>query len=409
MSISQIRKRWQLAIATLVASSPLVLAPALASDHADTAENYNRIGADLTDLYIFPNPTNADNVVLVMDVRGLIPTGQAGGVSFDPRVLYQFKIDNTGDNVEDLVIQAKFEGVGMNQKVRLVGPISPPTIGTSSILGRPSAINGVINQPFSPQAGTMAFAGAREDPFFIDLEQFFKIFPDRGTPLTGKQVNLPNPNQPQAGGFRSPGVDFLEGFNVLSIVVDLPRARLAPAGGAPGVIRVWMTTSVATGSGGGFRYQQLDRLANPVVNEVLATVTNRRHEVNNKVSPTEDPNQLKRDIESFLTFPAGRSRQIKDVIEAVLVPDTMVADLSKDGIASYLGVQTGGFTGGLFGGRKLTDDVVDISLYVVFGTAISDLGLAPDDGMALPTFTSDNVGFGAKHFLNGFPYLGDPR
>lgn len=407
MSLSRMRKRWLLAIAALLA--PTVLAPARASDHADTAENYNRIGADLTDLFVFPSPTNPGNVVLVMDVRGLIPAGQAGNVSFDPRVLYQFKIDTSGDNVEDLVIQAKFEGVGRNQRVRFVGPIKPPTVGTTSILGRPSPMNGRINLPFSPAAGVTVFAGAREDPFFIDLEQFFKIFPDRGTPLTGRQVDLPDPNTPKAPGFRSPGVDFLADMNVLSIIVEMPRARLAPAGGRPGVIRVWETTSIATGSAGGFKFQQQDRLANPVVNEVLATVSFRRHEVNNKDNPTDDPTQLKNDIESFLTFPAGRSRQIKDVIESVLVPDTMVADLSQDGPAAYLGVQTGGATGGKFGGRKLIDDVVDISLYVVFGTAISDLGLAPDDGQAKPSYTSDNVGPGAKHFLNAFPYLGDPR
>ncbi len=409
MFTSRTRKRLLLAVAALLAPTPWLFAPARASDHADTAENYNRIGADLTDLFIFPSPTNPDNVVLVMDVHGLIPAGQAGNVSFDPRVLYQFKIDTSGDNVEDLVIQAKFEGVGANQRVRFVGPITPPTIGTTSILGRPSRVTGRINQTFSPQAGVTVFAGAREDPFFIDLEQFFKIFPDRATPLTGKQVDLPDPNTPKAPGFRSPGIDFLADMNVLSIVVELPRSRLAPAGGTPGVIRVWETTSVATGSAGGFRFQQLDRLANPVVNEVLATVSFRRHEVNNKVNPTDDPKELKKDIENFLTFPAERSREIKDVIEAVLVPDTMVADLSQDGPAAYLGVQTGGATGGKFGGRKLTDDVVDISLYVVFGTAISDLNLAPDDGQAKPPFTSDNVGPEKKHFLATFPYVGDPR
>ena len=86
-----------------------------ASDHGDTAENFNRIGADLTDVFIFPSPENDDNVVLVMDVHGLIPAGQSA--SFDPGVLYQFKIDTTGDNVEDLVIQAKFFGTGASQQV----------------------------------------------------------------------------------------------------------------------------------------------------------------------------------------------------------------------------------------------------------------------------------------------------
>src|SRR5262249_14505435 len=141
----------------------------------------------------------------------------------------------------------------------------------------------------------------------------------------------------------------------------------------------------------------------------LATVSQRRHEINNKNTPNNDGAQLANDIEGFLTFPAGRSPAIRNVIRSVLVPDMMKADLSKPGPASYLGVETGGFTGGLFGGRKLTDDVVDISLYVIFGTAVSDLGLAPPDGNQIPALTSDNVGFGGKHYLGTFPYLGEPQ
>ena len=166
------------------------------------------------------------------------------------------------------------------------------------------------------------------------------------------------------------------------------------------------------GSGGGADVQtfvQRDRLARPIVNEALATVANNRHRINNSNNPTDDAGQLKQDIESFLTVPAGRSRAIKDVIEAVLIPDVMIADLSKPGPAAYLGVETGGATGSLFGGRKLTDDVVDTSLGIVFGNTISALGLAPDDGKAIPTLVSDNVGPGAKRYTNTFPYLGAPR
>jgi hypothetical protein len=53
--------------------------------------------------------------------------------------------------------------------------------------------------------------------------------------------------------------------------------------------------------------------------------------------------------------------------------------------------------------------VVDISLNIVFGTTISDLGLAPADNMQIPALTSDNVGPEAKHFKDKFPYLGDPQ
>ncbi len=163
------------------------------------------------------------------------------------------------------------------------------------------------------------------------------------------------------------------------------------------------------GGTSGRTFVQQDRLARPVVNEVLATFANDRHRINNRIPPTEDPSQLANDIESFLTFPAERSRQIKDVIKSVLVPDVMVVDLSQGGPASYLGSETGGATGGRFGGRKLQDDVVDISLGIVFGNTISALGLAPDDGKTKPSFTTDNVGAGAKNYRNDFPYLGDPK
>ncbi len=125
--------------------------------------------------------------------------------------------------------------------------------------------------------------------------------------------------------------------------------------------------------------------------------------------PTEDDEVLINDLESFLTFPAERSREIKDVILSILVPDVMIADLREAGPAAYLGVETNGATGGLFGGRKLTDDVVDADLMVVFGTLISDLGLAAPDGMEKPSFASDNTGFEAKAFLPNFPFVGNPR
>ena len=176
--------------------------------------------------------------------------------------------------------------------------------------------------------------------------------------------------------------------------------------GSSSVIGLWTTTSTPTRGGS---YEQVDRLARPVVNEVFATVANNRHEVNDKVSPPQDRFELKKDLESFLAGTAGRSPATRNVIESVLVPDMMVADLSSSDKASYLGYETAGATGGKFGGRGLSDDVVDISLGIVFGNTISALGLAPDDGKEVPTLTSDHVGPDGKHFSPSFPYLGTPR
>lgn len=172
-----------------------------------------------------------------------------------------------------------------------------------------------------------------------------------------------------------------------------------------GKIGLWTTTNVKTGA----VYVQQDRLANPVVNEVFATFANNRHKVNNLAAPTQDPTQLANDIQSFMTDAAGRSQATTDVIKAIFNQDIMIADLSQAGGGAYLGVQTNGATGSKGGGRELTDDVVDISLGAVFGTTVSDLGLAPADGKDIPTLTSDNVGPGGKRFTATFPYIGAPR
>jgi hypothetical protein len=455
-------------IAAGLLSAAVAAAPAQASDHGDTAENVARIGADLTDLFVFPSPANANNVVMAMNVRGLIPAGQGSRFSFDPGVLYQFKIDNTGDAVEDLVIQARFEGSGPQQRVFISGPVRPTLTGTSSIFEDPTFSLGApgsntprnarvlgagpggnqlpntfdfprdksrltqgrsvpffptasfINRSFSPFAGVQAFAGVREDPFFFDLERFYQILPDRQTPIQPPRrfndINTPDPNAPRANGWRPPGEarDFFRNINVLSFVVELPRTSLVPFDATgqligDGKINVWMTTSVAAGKNTNDQrvFVQQDRLARPAVNEVLATVSDNRHKINNRIAPTQDRAQLANDIRSFYRFPAGRSEAIANAAVSVLVPDVMKVDLTQSGPAAYLGVETGGFTGGRFGGRKLQDDVVDLDLGAVFGNTISALGLAPDDGRALPQFTSDNVAFQGND-LPVFPYLPNP-
>lgn len=227
--------RWAFAIALI---PTLIFSIARGSDHADTPEIAASPGTDLSDVFIFPSPTNANNVVLAMCVRPLIPAGQSGNFSFDPDVLYQFKLDNTSDAREDLVIQATFEGTGANQVATIRGPAAPARIGTVTELIAANPTTGRINTTFAPAPNLQAFCGGREDPFFFDLERFFQILPDRATPITGQPVA--NPNTPQAASWRAPGqaVDFLANFNVLAIVVEMPRSLLGN-----GPVNLWCTTS----------------------------------------------------------------------------------------------------------------------------------------------------------------------
>lgn len=221
---------------------------AVGSDHAGTTIQVQKPGLDLSDLHIFPSKENANNVILAMSVRPLIPAGGATAAkfSFDTDVLYQFKIDTDADNIEDLVIQAKFEGKGAGQRVRIAGPVKPSRTGLTTVFETPDNTVGTFNKTFTTSSGLRVFAGFRGDPFFIDLDQLFKIFPDRKTPLDPSvappagQENTPKvltfrgfPGQPAAK-------EFLANFNVLAIVVEVPRAKLGN-----GKIGVWETTSVA--------------------------------------------------------------------------------------------------------------------------------------------------------------------
>lgn len=246
------RKKLALLAATAALAVPagIYALHARGSDHADTPTIAKTPGADLSDVFVFPSPNNPANVVLVMNVHPLIPTGQSGSVFFDTDALYQFKIDNTGDGVEDLVIQARFNGTGPNQSAIVSGPAAPVMIGTQTKAIAAASTIGKFNTVFSPNPGITAFCGPREDPFFFDLNQFFAILPDRATPLTG--VADPTPDTPKSPSFRGfagattapgnqPASDFLSGFNLLSIVVELPRAQLM--GNGNGKIGVWCTTS----------------------------------------------------------------------------------------------------------------------------------------------------------------------
>jgi len=102
-------------------------------------------------------------------------------------------------------------------------------------------LTGATNTVLGSASGVQLFAGIRDDPFFIDLEQFFKIIPDRA-PVEGPLSKI-GP-KPEATAFRNPGVDFLRGINGLGIVVELPESMLLPPNaGADPKLGIWATTS----------------------------------------------------------------------------------------------------------------------------------------------------------------------
>jgi hypothetical protein len=203
---------------SLVAISGLIL---VGADHVD-APAVRGNATDITDVYAFQGQ-DTNNMVFVVNTQGLLSPNATAAATFKENVLTEINIDNNGDNVEDLVIQA----IRKNSKMYFFGPVAPSTTGTSSTVETDATAGSVeISQYGSdPIIGTKKdgmkfFAGPRDDPFFFDLGQFNSI-------LAGN-----------ASGFNNPGTDFFAGTNVLSMVVEVPKSML----GESATINIWAVT-----------------------------------------------------------------------------------------------------------------------------------------------------------------------
>jgi len=227
------------ALATLGVAAVAIVAVqrGYASDHMDTPEVELNPRMDINDVYAFPG-SSADRIALLLTTSSPIAGAAA---SFDPNLLYQIKVDNTGDAVEDLVFQVTFDnGEGGNQRYTIRGPVAPPMRGTRTMLATSgTVVTGRVGTTSGSATGIQAFAGLKADPFVIDLEQFFNVIPDR-RPSTGP---LAIQNGPPASSFRVPGVDFLRPFNTLAVAIELPRSALQSSTAADARFGVWSTIS----------------------------------------------------------------------------------------------------------------------------------------------------------------------
>lgn len=236
---SSAKRRVALALAVATAGAAGVAGVLRASDHQDTPLVEIAQLPDINDVYVFPG-ASSDRLVLAVTTASPITPAQSATIGFDPNLLYQIKVDNNGDKLEDLVFQLRFSGKGRQQEVRLFGPVAPNQVGSLNTLlkGKPTLV-GRTNTALGSSSGIQLQAGLFDDPFFIDLQQFFRIIPDR-RPSRGP---LSQPMDP-ATSFRNPGIDFVRGFNALGIVIELPESLLLPANaGADPVLGIWATTS----------------------------------------------------------------------------------------------------------------------------------------------------------------------
>ena len=168
--------------------------------------------ADITDLYAFPSPEHPGRLVLVLNTLPFaLPTA-----AFSDGLIYRFRLrpltadareDVTPFTVagEEIVIDCVFSA-----PVNGPGASGPEQDGTCSVAGETVSIR--VNDEHGGQAhGIRLFAGPRWDPFIMDAPAALK------TIATGELA------------FTDPGAIYLDGKNILSLVVEVDRTVLGRA------------------------------------------------------------------------------------------------------------------------------------------------------------------------------------
>ncbi|MDZ4724271.1 MAG: DUF4331 family protein [candidate division Zixibacteria bacterium] len=211
----KLRKTLSLTVAGLMAIAGI----AIAADHFDSPLANRDVRTDVTDVYAFRSPTNANNLVVAMNVSSHVP-GAAPVPLFSQAARYNIHVDNTGDLLADAVVTVTFTG-NTTQTFSVAGLGATPITGQVTPAG---------SAPIITTSGPIKiFVGPREDPFFFDLDGFKAFVAAPYIPAAGYR----------ASGAGSP-VDFFAGRNVGSIVIELPIVALTGAANAnTGTIRAW--------------------------------------------------------------------------------------------------------------------------------------------------------------------------
>ena len=410
--------------------------PTRASSHREAPLISNDPQADTTDVYAFVSPDAPDTVTLISSWHPFEnPQGGPNFYRFGDNVLYEFKIDNTGDGVEDISYQFRFTSQIRNPNTFLynTGPIrglddpnrnmyqtytvsrvengqtmftAGPMLTMYDNVGPASAPNyggnGSGIYAFNQAGGTgHVFAGQTDDPFFLDLRIFDLLY---------------------GANLSETGNDSLAGYNVHSIALRVPRSSLR-SGSSP-VIGVWATasrqatttrqtgTETATGA-----FVQVSRLGMPLVNEVVIPVGQKDRwngsrpiddaQFLNYVTDPEVPKLL----QAVYGIPAPAAPR-NDLVQVFLtgVPGLnqppgvragemlrLNTDIGPTARPNRLGVLAGD-TAGFPNGRRLTDDVVDITLQAAVGV-LGGVRSALGDGVERNDIA----------FRSSFPYLAQPH
>jgi hypothetical protein len=397
---------------------------ATASSHREAPLISQDPTADNTDLYAFVSPDKPDTATIIANwIPGEDPAAGPNYYTFSTSARYDIYVDKNGDGKPDTTYYFRFRNLpsqfflGQTQQRYTVtkvvdgrstlvktGLMTPPdNIGPRSTPDYHSLATAGIH---SLADGSTVFAGQRDDPFFADVGAIFDLVAIRyGTGATGG------------------GKDFLSGYGVHSIALQIPKSQLDNGGNH--TVGVWAATDrkAVTVLRGKARasWVQVSRLGNPLINEVVIPTNLKDHW--NATSPAGDKQFAKYYSNPILAtvlqklYPqfgpfkdTGRSDLVSVLLTGLKTPalnytGPTLADELRLNLAipatpfdkiNRLGV-LGGDLAGYPNGRRLEDDVIDISERAVGGALIGH-SLPLGDGVDANDVPNQHV----------FPYVADP-
>jgi hypothetical protein len=402
---------------------------ATASSHREAPLISGQPQYDNTDVYAFVSPDKPDTTTLIANwIPFEDPAGGPNFYKFATDARYEIRIDNNGDSYPDLIYRWTFKdhvkdpgtflydtgpvkslddknlNVTQTYDLALVhlekgkekdsetllsdAPVAPSFVGKASMPDYAALRTQAVAKLAK---GGQAFAGQADDPFFLDLRVFDLLY---------------------GGDLKEAGNDTLRGYNVNSVALQVPTSQLTWE--SP-IVGIWSTTM--RHSPVGDKWEQVSRLGNPLVNEVVIPLKDK--DKFNATTPWDDGQfasyvtdpGLPKVIEAVYGIKAPAAPR-NDLVQAFLtgVPglnqpdDVRPAEMLRLNTSippaaepKRLGVLDGD-KAGFPNGRRLTDDVIDISLQVVEGKL---LGVKTDLG--------DGVDANDHAFGTAFPYLALPN
>jgi hypothetical protein len=323
------------------------------ADHLDAPGLMSPNGnakTDITDVYAFQKPGDDDKTILILNVNPLAPTLAK---EFESKGLYQLKIDTDGDALAEIAFRIAFTPVKDGKQWatvrRDVGDRAQLEENTGEIIIKNAPVSFGSEAHVTESGDYKFFAGFRSDPFFFDLIGFLH-------------------------NFHFTGSDLFIDKNVFGIVLEVPNKAL---GDNPN-IGIWARTLLSTGDADGDvdDYTIDDRMGRPAINTVLnhGVAKNKF----NMINPDQDRANFESSFIATLESLGGYSADHAKAIAEILLPDILTYNYNS--------------SKGYLNGRKLTDDVIDISLTIVTNGKLTSDGVGPH-----------------TDYLDHFPYLGKPH